>query len=42
MSAKEMFEELGYELNDYSNKYDGEDELYAIYVYEIRKIGYLK
>lgn len=40
MSAKEMFEELGYELNDYSNENNKNDRLYAIYVYEIRK--YLK
>ena len=34
MSAKEMFEELGYEFNDYSNENNKEDELYAVYVYD--------
>lgn len=37
MSAKEMFEELGYEFNDYSNENNKEDKLYAVYVYEIRQ-----
>lgn len=37
MTAKEMFEELGYEFNDYSNKNNKNDRLYAIYVYEIRQ-----
>ncbi len=37
MTAKEMFEELGYEFNDYSNKNNKNDDLYAIYVYEIRQ-----
>lgn len=36
-SAKERFEELGYEFNDYSNENNKEDKLYAIYVYEIRQ-----
>lgn len=39
MSAKEMFEKLGYELNDYSDIDDIyiQDNYYAIYVYEIRE-----
>lgn len=35
-SAKEMFEDLGYECNDYSDK-PKEDDLYAVYVYELNK-----
>lgn len=37
MKAKEMFEELGYEQNDYSNDKNYKNETYANYVYEIRK-----
>ena len=37
-NAKEMFEELGYELNDYSNQNNQKDKLYAVYVYEIRRL----
>ena len=37
MSAKEMFEDLGYEFNDYSDEKNKGDDLYAIYVYEIRQ-----
>lgn len=36
-TAKEMFEELGYEFNDYSNENNKDDKLYAVYVYEIRQ-----
>ena len=37
MSVKEMFEDLGYEFNDYSDEKNKSDDLYAIYVYEIRQ-----
>lgn len=36
-SARDMFEDLGYEFNDYSDEKNKDDNLYAVYVYEIRE-----